>query len=90
MNPLLKIICVDLNVFMPFFRKVFFRKNCLNRAFVNTKSTINTSIWIDIEHLRFFVPITVAHWVNTVNRTNVNTGGVFCSDTGFSDYVCHK
>ena len=43
-----KIVNVDLDVLVPLFWKIFFWKNCLYGAFIYTKTTINTCVWIDI------------------------------------------
>lgn len=89
MLSLLKPRRIDLEVILPFFREIFLGKYRLNRALINTETTVDTCVRIDVEHFRRLKLIIVRGWVDAINWADINTGRIFGADTGFGDDVGH-
>jgi hypothetical protein len=72
---------VQCNVGLPFVRHVVFVKNGLNGAFWNAGFTVNTLVWLDVQHPLAFV--------KALNGTDHYTIGVTAAIAGFSYNVSH-
>ena len=90
------VILVDLNKRVPLFRQIFLREDGRHRADRHTGAAINALCGIDIQ-LRHFVKRRAAivispafRRMDAIHRAHVHTGGIFCTDAGFSDNVCYR
>src|SRR5215831_1752829 len=75
---------------LPFFRQIFHRENCGDRANRHACTAINAFRWIDVKLSHAFVFWLVFAGVDAVHRAHVHTGGVLGADARFGDYVSHS
>lgn len=66
---------------LPLIGHLIVRKNCLNRALRNARSTVDALLGVDEELILPFI--------NAINRAYVDTRLVFLFDTRLGDDICH-
>src|SRR6185437_9370389 len=90
-NKLPSVVCGILGrVVGPLLGQVVRGKNRRNRAHWNAGTAIDTLHGIDKQLLAALEVSLVFLGMNAVHRARVNTGSVFGSNTGFSNYVSHN
>ena len=79
----LKVVEIDLDVFLPVVWDGILGKNRTYWAGRLTSTAINTFVGINVV-LRIGVS-----GMDAVDRANVHAGRIFCVDAGFADHICH-
>lgn len=80
---LLKHIGIFLNEMLPFFRRIFNRKNGLDGTFGFARAAINAFVRMNIELIPSF------GIVDAIDGTDLHTCRILNADTGFRDDVSH-
>src|SRR5690242_12207815 len=81
--PVFEIVGVDLDEIAPLLRDLVFGKDRVHRAGIDAGAAVDALVRVDVVHVRRVVR------VNTVDRANLDAGGVFYVDTRLSDDVSH-
>ena len=94
--PAFNVACVQFRVVLPFFWQIIERKNCGDGANGHTSSAIDALHGVNVK-LRDFVecwPTVVVGrvllGVNAVHGTSIDASGIFRSDAGLGNDVCHE
>jgi len=85
-----KIGRVFLGVARPLLGQIVGSKNSRDWAHWNARAAIDAFNRIDVELLLIGVGSLVLLGMDAVNRACIHAGGVFRSDTGFRNYICHE
>ncbi len=81
---------IDFGELLPFFGQVIESEDRGYRANRHTSSTIDAFDRVDVQ-LSFCGKILfVISWMNTIDRTRIYSGRIFCSNAGFGDHVSHE
>src|ERR1700730_17905762 len=80
---------VPLDKIGPFVRRLVQRENGLDRAGRNAGAAVDALVGMNVEHVGRGVRGFVLPGMNTVDRTHVDTGGIFHANARFTDDVGH-
>src|ERR1035441_6755228 len=87
---LLSVICrVFGGELRPFLRQIVESEDGRHGAHRNAGAAVDTLYGIDVEQFGVRIGGLVLLRVNAIDRAGVDAGGIFSSNTRFSDYVCH-
>jgi len=87
---LLEVVEVDLNIFFPLFGQIIRWEDRLHRTFVDAQTAVDACVRIDVELLRSVVTSSFLHWMNAINRADINARSVLGSNAGFSNHMRHE
>ena len=77
-------------VLFPFVRKIVESEDGGNRANRYASAAVNAFNRINIEHVRAFKLGFILLGMYAVNGAGVHAGGIFGSNAGLCNYICHK
>src|SRR5438132_142650 len=80
---------VLLGVACPFLRQIFQSENRRYRASRDAGAAVNAFIRVDVELLDTFKGRFILFGMNTVHRTDIHTGSVFCANARLGNNVSH-
>ncbi len=83
------VIDIDLDVLRPFFGQVFLGEDRLHRALIDAQAAVDAGVGVDVQLVTRAEVGFGLGGVNAVNRTDLDTRGVFGSNAGFADDVRH-
>jgi hypothetical protein len=76
--------------FFPFVREIVESEDGGNRANRYARAAVNAFNRINIKHVRAFKLRLILLGMYAVNRAGVHAGGIFGSNAGLCNYICHK
>src|SRR6185503_6443539 len=82
-------ICIDLDVLLPLVGNEVSRKDRRDGTGRLTGAAVDADVRIDVQHVEVTEVRLVLAWMDTVDRTDVDAGGVFRVDAGLGNYVRH-
>jgi hypothetical protein len=85
-----EIFRIALGVFFPLFRQIVEGEDGRDGTYWNAGAAVDAFYGIDVEHFFGRELFGVFFGMNAVDRTGVNTGGIFGSNAGLGNYVGHK
>ena len=80
---------VQLDVLRPLFGEIFLGVDRLDRTFIHTEPTVDAGVCIDEELIGGIKAIVIRLRVDAIDRTDLHTGGVLCSDAWFRNDMGH-
>jgi hypothetical protein len=79
-----EVVGVDLDIVLPLFRDLAFRKDGVHRAYRHAAVAVNALSRIDVQHLVIIGAMDAVHWAN------IDAGFVLDPNARLSDYVGHR